>query len=141
MGGPLGEGPCSTRRETAPSEGWIHRSTVLGVCAVQTSSVMGTSSLWNFGWGMGEGNGTCQHLCSPESSVLLGPNNSPSQHPLTLPALPAELLTFNIPDVKSWWLSELMQSHPSTSASQTSGALPCPAGCLSTVPAPSHQSV
>ena len=51
---PLWEGPCSTRREADPSEGWIHRSTALGVCTVQASSVMGTGSLWNFGWGMGE---------------------------------------------------------------------------------------
>ena len=36
------------------------------------SSVTGTGSLWNFGWGMEEGNGTCQHICSPAelSSVL-----------------------------------------------------------------------
>ena len=64
-GGPLGEGPCSTRREADPSEGWIQRNTALGICVVQASSVMGTGSLWNFGCGMGEGNGTCQHLWSP----------------------------------------------------------------------------
>ena len=28
VGGPLREGPCSTRREAEPSEGWIHRSSV-----------------------------------------------------------------------------------------------------------------
>ena len=67
MGGPLGEGPCSTRRETAPSEGWIHRSTVLGVCAVQARSVTGTGSLWGFSCGMGEGDGTSQSICYPPS--------------------------------------------------------------------------
>ena len=36
VGGPLQEGPCS--REAGPSEGWIHRSTALGVCSVQASS-------------------------------------------------------------------------------------------------------
>ena len=39
-------------------------------------------------------------------------------------SLRAELLTFNIPDVKSLWLSELRQSGPPTFASQTLGALP-----------------
>ena len=55
---------------------------------------------------------------------------------LSLPAsscpphsLRAELLTYNIPDVKSHWLSELTESRDSTFASQTSGALPCPTGC------------
>ena len=66
-GGPLREGPCSTRREADPSEGWIHRSTAFGVCTVQASLVTGTGSLWNFGWGMGEGYGACQSLCSPPS--------------------------------------------------------------------------
>ena len=42
IGGPLREGPCSTRREAHLSEGWIHRSTVLGVCVVQASLMMGT---------------------------------------------------------------------------------------------------
>ena len=63
--GLLGEGPCSTRREAGPSEGWIHRSTALGLCRMQTSLVTRTGSLWNFGWGMGEGNVACQGLCYP----------------------------------------------------------------------------
>ena len=37
VGGPLWERPCSTGREADPSEGWIHRSTGLGVCLVQAS--------------------------------------------------------------------------------------------------------
>ena len=67
FGGLLQEGPCGTGREADPSEGWIHRSTTLGVCMVQASSVRGTGSLWDFGWGMGEGEGTSQRLCSPPS--------------------------------------------------------------------------
>ena len=67
IGSPLREGPCSTRREADPLEGWIHRSTVLGVCEVQTSFVTGTGYLWDFCWGMGEGDGTGQGLCSPLS--------------------------------------------------------------------------
>ena len=55
VGSPLGEGRCSTRREADPSEGWIHRSTALGLCAMQTSSVTGTGSLWNFIWGWERG--------------------------------------------------------------------------------------
>ena len=52
-GGPLREGPCSTEREADPLEGWIHRSTALGVCTVQASSVN-----W-FPWGfwLGDGRG------------------------------------------------------------------------------------
>ena len=65
--GPLQEGPYGIRREADPSEGWIHRSTALGVCAVQASSVTGTGFLWDFGWGMGEGDGASQLLCSPPS--------------------------------------------------------------------------
>ena len=73
-GGPLREGPCSTGREADPLEEWIHRSTALGVCAVQASLVTGTGSLWNFGWGMGKGDGACQGLFPPAklSSVFRG---------------------------------------------------------------------
>ena len=42
-----------------------------------------------------------------------------SSHPLC--SLGAELLTFNLSDVKSHWLSELIQSSPSTFASQSQG--------------------
>ena len=87
IGGPLQEGPCSTR-EAGPADGCIHRSTALGVCLVQASLVTGTGSLWKFSWGVGEVDGTCQHLCLPtELSPVLGLNNSPSWHPLALPAL------------------------------------------------------
>ena len=65
--GPLRRGPSGTEREADPLERWIHRSTALGVCAVQPSSVMGTGSLWDFGWGMGKGDGSGQFLCSPLS--------------------------------------------------------------------------
>ena len=64
FGGLWQEGPCGTRREEDPLEGWIHRSTVLGVCRVQAISVMGTGSIWNSGWGIGKGDGTCQCPCS-----------------------------------------------------------------------------
>ena len=110
-----------------------HRSTVLGVCTVQASLLTGTGSLWNFRWGMGEGFGTCQCLCSPPTPLppgVLSPSCSR-----------AELLTFNIPDVKSHWLSELMESGPSAFTSQTSGVLPCQADCPSTALAHSCQSV
>ena len=61
---PLQEVPCSTWTESDPLEGWIRRSTALGVCAVQASSLAGTGSLWDFGWGMGEGDGARKRLCS-----------------------------------------------------------------------------
>ena len=89
--------------------------------------VIGTGFLWNFICRMGEGNGACQHLCSPAEFCPSGAQQ------LSLPAsfrppcsLRAELLTFSIPDVKSRWLSELTQSGPSAFASQTLGVLPCP---------------
>ena len=120
---PCGEGPCSTGWEADLSEGWIHRSTVLGVCTVQASSVTGTGSFWNFGWGMGDGDGTCQCLCSPDevSSVSQGSTTLPPGFSCPPRSARAELLTFNIPDVKSHWLSEFMQSSPSAFASQTQG--------------------
>ena len=50
MGGPLWH-----RRESDPlPDRWIRRSTVLGVCMVQASSLAGTDSLWDFGLGMGK---------------------------------------------------------------------------------------
>ena len=67
FGGPLWEGPCGNGREADPSEGWICRSTTLGVCEVQASSVRRTGSLWDFGWGMGEEDGVGECLCSPPS--------------------------------------------------------------------------
>ena len=132
--------PC--RRGPAAPEGgrtlgaWTHTSTALGVCTVQASSVRGSGSLWNFYCGMGEGEGTCQCLCSPAelSSVFWGSTTLPSGVLSPYCSLRAELLTFNIPDVKSHWLSELMESSPSAFASQTSEALPCPAGCPSHCP-------
>ena len=53
FGGPLQEGPCSTSREADLSEGWIHRSTVLGICAVQASSV----NWFPLGFRLGDGRG------------------------------------------------------------------------------------
>ena len=89
VSGHLWEGPFSTWREADPSEGWIHRSTALGVCSGQASSVMGTSSLWDFGWGMGKGDGAGQCLCSlPSELCLPGLNTS---HPRVL--LPSHSLS------------------------------------------------
>ena len=137
FGDPLREGPCGTGRESdPPPEGRIHRSTALGVCVVQASSLTGTGSLWDFAWGMGEGDGAGEHLCSPPSCAL---SSGAQQLSLLLfsspPALRAELLAYNIPDVKSRLLSEHSPSGPSTFASQTRGL--CFAGCPST-PAPSR---
>ena len=84
--------------------------------------VMGTGSLWDFGWGMGEGDGTGERLSSLPSCALSSRAQQLSL-PLSssLPTLRAELLTYNIPDVKSHWLSELMQYGPSAFARQTQG--------------------
>ena len=92
--------------------------------------------LWNFSWEMGVGNVACQCLCSPaELSSVSGAQQfslPASCHPPCSPRV--ELLTSNIPDVKSLWLSELTQCSPSAFASQTLGALPCLEGCPSTAP-------
>ena len=123
------EGPCGTGRESDPPEGWIHRSTVLGVCMVQASSLTGTGSLWDFGWGMGEGDGAGECLCSPPSCALL---SGAQQLSLLLfsspPIVRADLLTYNLPDVKARLLSEHTPSGPSVFASQTRGL--CFAGGL-----------
>ena len=59
------------------------------------------------------------------SSVFWGSTTLPPGV-LSPSPLRAELLTYNIPDVKSCWLSELTLSGPSAFASQTLGVLPCP---------------
>ena len=120
LGGPLREEPCSSRREANPSEGWIHRSTALGVCMVQASSVMGTGSLWNFGWGW-EREMVLASAFVPLPSRALYSQAQQLSLPVSscLPALQAELLTYNIPDIKSHWLSEHTPSGPSAFASQT----------------------
>ena len=82
--GPLQEGPCSTGREADPSEGWIHRSSV--ECAVQARSVRETGSLWDFGWGIGEGDGAGEHFFPHQAELCpSGLKNSPSHCPLALP--------------------------------------------------------
>ena len=53
VGGPLQERPCSTGREANSSEGWIHRSTALGVCAMQAGSV----KWFPLGFRLGDGRG------------------------------------------------------------------------------------
>ena len=68
LGDPLQEGPCGSRRESDPlTEVWLRRSTELGVCAERASSLAGTGSLRDFGWGMGGGDGAGERLCSPPS--------------------------------------------------------------------------
>ena len=131
---PLWEGPCGTGRESdLPPEGWIRRSTALGVFAVQASSLAGTGSLWDFGWGMGEGDRAGKRLCSPPSYAL---SSGAQQLSLPLssstPVLRAELLAYNLPDVKSCSLSEHTPSGPSAFASQTRGL--CLAGGLPLCP-------
>ena len=139
FGDPLWEGPCGTRRSSDPPEGWIHRSTAFGVCVVQASSLAGTSSLWDFGWEMGEGDGAGEHLCSPLSCAL---SSGAQQLSLPLssspPALQAELLTYNLPDVKSHLLSKHTRSGSCALTNQTqglcfAGGMPLCQGSLSPV--------
>ena len=139
ISGPLWEGPCSTRREAGLSEGWIHRSTALGACTFRDGN------WFPLGFWLGDERGRWHlpshfpcgaELCPFGAQQLSLPMSS---HPLHSPR--AELLTFNIPDVKSRWLSELTESGPSAFASQTSGGVPCPWGCPCTAPDPSSQSV
>ena len=64
FGGLLREGLCGTGREADPSEGWVHS---VGCLCGASKFMTGTGSLWDFGWGMGEGDGASQCLCSPPS--------------------------------------------------------------------------
>ena len=87
-------------------------------------------SLWDFGWGMGEGDGAGECLCSPPSCALL---SGAQQLSLLLfsspPIVRADLLTYNLPDVKFPLLSQHTPSSPSAFASQTQGL------CLASGPA------
>ena len=78
--------PCGTGTESDQPEGWICRNTALGVCVVQVSSLVATGSLWDFGWGMGEGDGAGERLVPLQAELChLGLNNSPSRCPPALP--------------------------------------------------------
>ena len=124
---PLREGPCGTRRESdPPPEGWIRRSTELGVCLgfcgckqvpwqeqVPCGILAGE---WGREMALASTFVPCQtELCSPGAQQLSLPLSS---SPLVLQA---ELLTYNLPDVKSRLLLEHTASGPSAFASQTQG--------------------
>ena len=130
------------REGVRPAGGMDLQKHRLGVCAVQASSLAGTGSLWDFGSGIGKGNGTGKHLCSLPSCAL---SSGAQQLSLPLssspPILRADPLAYNLPDVKSWLVSEHTPSGPSAFVSQTLlGGSAWPAGCPST-PAPFCQSV
>ena len=81
----LQEGPCSTGREPDPPEGWICRSTALGVCSLQVP----WQELVPFGILAG---GWAREMALASAFVprqaelcRLGLNNSPSHCPLDLP--------------------------------------------------------
>ena len=94
-------------------------------CAVQASSLAGTGSLWDFGWGMGEGNGAGERLCfSPSYALSSGAQQLSLPFSSSPPVLQADLLTYNLPDVKSCLVSEHTPSGPSAFASQTRGLCP-----------------
>ena len=62
---PLWKGPWGNSKESAPQlEVWVRSSTALGVCVVQASSLARTGFLWDFGWGMGEGDGVGEYIFS-----------------------------------------------------------------------------
>ena len=63
----MAPGGSQTRRRDGSTE----FCTALGVCTVQASFLEGTGSLWDFGWGMGEGDGAGKCLCSPPCCALL----------------------------------------------------------------------
>ena len=89
-----------------------------------------------FWLGDGRGRWCCGRLCSlPSCALLSGAQQLSLPLSSSPPVLGAELLAYNLPDVKSRLLSEHTPSGPSTFASQTGGSA-LPAGCPST-PAPS----
>ena len=87
LGGPLREEPCSTGREAGPLEGWIHRSTALGICTVPASSATGMVPIGILAGGWEREMACASAFFPPQSSVPPGLNNLPSRSPLTLPAL------------------------------------------------------
>ena len=90
----------------------------------------------DFGWGMGEGDGAEERLCSPLTELCRpGAQQLYLPLPSSLPTFPAELLTYDLPDAKSRLLSEHTVSSPSTFASQTQGL--CLAGGLPSALSPS----
>ena len=85
FGDPLREGPCSTGRESDPPEGWICRSTALGVCAVQARSMMGTSSLWILAGGWAREMALASVFVPSQAELCRQRlNNSPSRCPPAL---------------------------------------------------------
>ena len=84
IGGPLRDRPCSTGWDDNPLEGWIHRSTALGVCVVQASLV----NWFPLGFRLGDGRGRW-HLPAPLFPTEL---SSVSRGSTTLP--PSVLLPF-----------------------------------------------
>ena len=91
------------------------------------------------GFWLGDGRGRWRWQASlfpaKLSSVVRG---STALRPVvsSLSALQAKLLTYNLPDVKSHWLSELTESGPSAFCKPDSGVWPGLVGCCSTAPAP-----
>ena len=110
------------REGVRPAGGIDPQKHSIGCLRVQASSMMGTGALWDYGWGMGEGDGAGECLCYPPSCTL---SSSAQQLYLLLssspPALRADLLTHYLPDVKSRLLSEYTLSGPSSFGSQTRG--------------------
>ena len=94
------------------------------VGCLRSARKLGDRNWFRLGFQLGHGRGRW-HWPAPFfpaelNSVFWGSTPLPplSSRP---PALRAEMLTYNIPDVKSHWLSELMESSPSAFASQTRG--------------------
>ena len=95
VSGPLREESCSTQREADPLERWIHRSTALGVCTVQASSVRGAGG-WERDTALGSAFIPCQaELCFLGFTTLPLGVLSPSW------LSESRAVVYNIPDVKS----------------------------------------
>ena len=119
FGDPLREGPCGPRRESDPPEGWICRSTALGVsrCREVPWQELVPFGILAGGWAR-EMALASTFVPRQDELCRRGLNNSSSCCP---PALRAVLLPYNLPDVKSGLLSEHTPSSPSAFASQTRG--------------------
>ena len=122
FGDPLLEGPCGTGRESDPLEACIRRSTVFGVCACQHVPWQEPVpfGILAGGWAreMALARAFVPHqaeLCRRGAQQLSLPLSS------SPPVLQAELLAYNLLDVKSCLLSEHTPSGPSIFASLTRG--------------------
>ena len=138
FGDPLGEGPCGSgwtrwRDGSAEAQLWVFAR-----CKQVPWQELVPFGILAGGWVREM---ALASAFVPRQAELCGPGAQQLSLPVSFspPVVGAELLAYNLPDVKSLLLSEHTLSGPSAFAARLRGSA-WPAGCPS-APAPSHQSV